>query len=897
MMLLLKQFILTVFVVRAGAQDTSALITGDRVEPDVRIETINTSNESKSASTSAVPTDPKYKTGSAITNINCPGACISETFAAYCRVSIADGLCGHGGLCCANENDGQTVTAGQDGKSSKQPIEIEKKAGRPIECTGSCVSSLFSLLCDKVDYTATCNSGGVCCLNTGATSTPTTTSSPPPASLTLPTCVGRCLPGFMHTACRSKGNQVSTETTMCPPATICCLDTPGRAGGGDVYTNDRGPDGPGIILTGPPNVQSPFPLSGSSRFAVPTTLNKQPSVSGELFGLPLPIQEEAIGPLSSAELVTKIASTIQCPGSCIAPLMKFTCFGSNDVFPHFKCTDGYMCCADTSDVKRTLSAAIILNQVGPLGPHSVPPGGLIPVPTDGSLFAQRPSPGELPPHGDNKLNPSSEPQESQLQPINVRPPTNIVQQSGALSERLPNGPKTPPVAIAPATSPQPHSPPLSSGSPPLSPPASQGNFVPALRPRPGQSPVALPQESTDMLLPSPTSLSASQPLVPSITPVSGTRLKSPSYHVNTPNQSSFLGSKNFNRVFRPIGQSEPVITNTGAKPTPSSPASSPVLTAGGFVPTRAASPSIISVPSLTDSPPILPAPHSQASRESNGTRLKGFSREPLSCGRRSGARQQKVIGGKDAGLGDWCWQAAIYNEKGQYVCGGALIGPQWIVTAAHCVTKYVRNGDTFFVEVGSVDLTARHGHSRKKAWASYIHHNYNENTLDNDIALVKVLNPFNVNSSSISAACTVCLPGKQGSKNPEQAAQGQEGQSTRCTVTGYGALQEGGPVAMRVRQVELPMVEERTCVAQLSAATAKLFKLPASTFCAGGEKGNDACQGDGGSPMVCDMGGFYELKGLVSWGLGCGRQDVPGVYVKVSSFIGWINQIISVNTA
>lgn len=54
-------------------------------------------------------------------------------------------------------------------------------------------------------------------------------------------------------------------------------------------------------------------------------------------------------------------------------------------------------------------------------------------------------------------------------------------------------------------------------------------------------------------------------------------------------------------------------------------------------------------------------------------------------------------------------------------------------------------------------------------------------------------------------------------------------------------------------------------------------------------------QGDGGGPLVCQDDGFYELVGLVSWGFGCGRVDVPGVYVKVSSFIGWINQIISVN--
>ena len=55
-------------------------------------------------------------------------------------------------------------------------------------------------------------------------------------------------------------------------------------------------------------------------------------------------------------------------------------------------------------------------------------------------------------------------------------------------------------------------------------------------------------------------------------------------------------------------------------------------------------------------------------------------------------------------------------------------------------------------------------------------------------------------------------------------------------------------------------------------------------------------QGDGGGPLACEEDdGYYTLTGLVSWGFGCGRKDVPGVYVKISSFIGWINQIISVN--
>uniref|UniRef100_A0A6A7G7Y5 Titin-like n=2 Tax=Hirondellea gigas TaxID=1518452 RepID=A0A6A7G7Y5_9CRUS len=106
---------------------------------------------------------------------------------------------------------------------------------------------------------------------------------------------------------------------------------------------------------------------------------------------------------------------------------------------------------------------------------------------------------------------------------------------------------------------------------------------------------------------------------------------------------------------------------------------------------------------------------------------------------------------------------------------------------------------------------------------------------------------------------------------------------------------ETGPIPLRVREADVPIVSENECVRKINAVTEKIFILPASSFCAGGESGHDACQGDGGGPLVCEVDGYYEVSGLVSWGFGCGRHEVPGVYVKVSSFIGWINQIISVN--
>ena len=57
------------------------------------------------------------------------------------------------------------------------------------------------------------------------------------------------------------------------------------------------------------------------------------------------------------------------------------------------------------------------------------------------------------------------------------------------------------------------------------------------------------------------------------------------------------------------------------------------------------------------------------------------------CGVKGTYRQGKVVGGEDATPGEWCWQVALINSLNQYLCGGALIGTQWVLTAAHCVTK------------------------------------------------------------------------------------------------------------------------------------------------------------------------------------------------------------------
>ncbi|KAJ8983511.1 hypothetical protein NQ317_012002, partial [Molorchus minor] len=286
----------------------------------------------------------------------------------------------------------------------------------------------------------------------------------------------------------------------------------------------------------------------------------------------------------------------------------------------------------------------------------------------------------------------------------------------------------------------------------------------------------------------------------------------------------------------------------------------------------------ISISFTTPSPVTLtPAPTTEVMKQISTT-----SKTPVYskyvCGVKGTARTGRVVGGEDGEQGEWCWQVALINSLNQYLCGAALIGTQWVLTAAHCVTNIVRSGDAIYVRVGDHDLTRKYGSpgaQTLRVATTYIHHNHNSQTLDNDIALLKLHGQAELKEG----VCLVCLP----ARGVSHAA------GKRCTVTGYGYMGEAGPIPLRVREAEIPIVSDAECIRKVNAVTEKIFILPASSFCAGGEEGNDACQGDGGGPLVCQDDGFYELAGLVSWGFGCGRVDVPGVYVKVSSFIVIVN--------
>lgn len=120
-----------------------------------------------------------------------------------------------------------------------------------------------------------------------------------------------------------------------------------------------------------------------------------------------------------------------------------------------------------------------------------------------------------------------------------------------------------------------------------------------------------------------------------------------------------------------------------------------------------------------------------------------------------------------------------------------------------------------------------------------------------------------------------------------------------CIVGGWGKdTLKKGKYSTILRKVDLPLVPKDKCMEALRRTRlGTFFKLHESFICAGGESNRDTCKGDGGSPLVCPVPGEkdrYLQMGIVSWGIGCGERDVPGVYVTVALFTKWIDEELSV---
>ncbi|KXJ16590.1 CUB and peptidase domain-containing protein 1 [Exaiptasia diaphana] len=238
-----------------------------------------------------------------------------------------------------------------------------------------------------------------------------------------------------------------------------------------------------------------------------------------------------------------------------------------------------------------------------------------------------------------------------------------------------------------------------------------------------------------------------------------------------------------------------------------------------------------------------------------------------SCGIRPSTR---IVGGADANHGDWPWQALLrYKPTGEQFCGGALVHPEWVVTASHCLERMdLKN---LIVRMGAHKRTQSVGTEQDIPASKIIMHKSYQSPkqYSNDIALIKLSSPAKLDKYTN----VVCLP----EAIPEVAA------GTKCWITGWGALTSGGSQPQTLQQASVPIVDQAVCKNSYPK------EIDSTMICAGLKQGGiDACQGDSGGPMVCENGGRFYLHGATSWGYGCAAPEKYGVYARVKYLHSWI---------
>lgn len=222
----------------------------------------------------------------------------------------------------------------------------------------------------------------------------------------------------------------------------------------------------------------------------------------------------------------------------------------------------------------------------------------------------------------------------------------------------------------------------------------------------------------------------------------------------------------------------------------------------------------------------------------------------------------RIVGGVPAAPNDNPFQVALLNKSmsGNYdsqFCGGALIAPNIVVTAAHCSDFVTASQVQVLTGARALDTTG----TKRNVVNISIHPSWNGSTMDYDVAVWKLDTPATGPFAKLASAENDLVAGLDGRE---------------FLITGWGTQSEGGSKPIPLYKTEVPLADRSDC----NDANSYNGSITGRMICAGRlGGGKDTCQGDSGGPMTLEN----TLYGITSWGRGCARPNFYGVYTRISN--------------
>ncbi|XP_024884639.1 chymotrypsin-2-like [Temnothorax curvispinosus] len=231
----------------------------------------------------------------------------------------------------------------------------------------------------------------------------------------------------------------------------------------------------------------------------------------------------------------------------------------------------------------------------------------------------------------------------------------------------------------------------------------------------------------------------------------------------------------------------------------------------------------------------------------------------------SHALDPHIVGGTDALVGAHPYMVSL-RLKNSLFCGGSIIAKRYILTAAHCLTRFTDPDDLKDVTVhAGTNLLSESGDVYKPE-AAIIHPDFNLLLIRNDIGLLRLKTDIEYNKlvQPISVAKTnSVLVGDP------------------CFLTGWGRLEYLGKIPDKLQKLNLQVYSQLKC-------KVAFLNVRDSHICAFSQYGQGACHGDSGSPLVAN--GIQ--IGLASFVRPC-AVGYPDVYTRTSSFTDWLAEYIN----